>query len=73
MAPTHGTRGLDRRVSDRVSEEIEIFSEALEKALANPTLKTLDKLEEAADQLMRATGRVMIELGRLRTNQEGGS
>jgi hypothetical protein len=65
MAPNRGT-GLDPSVSDRVTEEIKTFTEALEAATANPTPRALEKLEEAADHLMRATGRVLIELGRLR-------
>ncbi len=66
MARNHGTSGLDPSVSDRVSGEIERFTEALEGAMASPTPEALNKLEEAADHLMRATGRVLIELGRLR-------
>lgn len=58
---------LDRSVGDRVSKEIEGFAEALEAASANPTPRTLDELEEAADGLMRAAGRVLIEVGRLRS------
>jgi len=70
MARNHGTGGLDPGVSNRVTEEIETFTEALEAATANPTPKALDKLEDAADHLMRATGRVLIELGRLRGKQQ---
>jgi hypothetical protein len=68
MAHNHGTGGLDRSVTDRVTEEIDTFTKALEAATTNPTPKALDHLEEAADHLMRATGRVLIELGRLRGN-----
>jgi hypothetical protein len=39
-----------------------VFTEALDAAMANPTPDALDKLRDAADQLMRATGRVLIEL-----------
>jgi len=73
VSRNHETGGLSQSVSDRMTEEIEIFSEALEAATVNPTPKTLDKLEEAADHLMRATGRVLIELGRLRGNQQDAS
>jgi hypothetical protein len=66
MARNQGKGGLDPIVSERVTEEIEAFSEALEAARVSPTRQALDKLEDAADHLMRATGRVMIELGRLR-------
>ena len=44
---------------------METFTEALEAATANPTPEALDKLREAADHLMRATGRVLIEVERL--------
>lgn len=63
---TMATSGLDPSVSDRVSGEIERFTEALEAAMVSPTAEALNKLEEATDHLMRATGRVLIELGRLR-------
>lgn len=66
MAQNHGAGGLDSSVSDRVAKEIEHFTRALEAARANPTPRALDELEQAADRLMRATGRVLIELGRLR-------
>lgn len=66
MARNHGASGLDPSVSDRVSGEVERFSEALEAVMVSPTAEALNKLEEAADHLMRATGRLLIELGRLR-------
>jgi hypothetical protein len=69
MARNHGTGGLDPGVSDRVTEELETFTKALGAATANPTPKALDDLADAADHLMRATGRVLIELGRLRGGQ----
>lgn len=71
MARNHGAGGLDPGVSDRVTEEIETFTKALEAATANPTPRTLSDLEDAADHLMRSTGRVLIELGRLRGSQHG--
>lgn len=66
MARNHGPSGLDPSVSNRVGEEIARFTEALDAAMVSPTAEALNKLEEAADHLMRATGRVLIELGRLR-------
>lgn len=62
-------QGLDSSISDRVTDAIHTFKEALAEAKGNPSSETYGKLEEAADRLMRATGRVLIELGRLR---EGG-
>jgi chaperonin cofactor prefoldin len=70
MARNHGTSGLDPSVSDRASAEIERFSEALEAAMVDPTTDALNELEEAADDLMRATGRVLIEVGRLRSTRK---
>ena len=73
MARNHGTGGLDPGVSDRITEEIETFTKALRAATTNPTPNALNDLEDAADHLMRATGRVLIELGRLRGEQHGAS
>jgi hypothetical protein len=42
------------------------FSEALDATLANPTPQLLERLRSAADELMRSTGRVLIEIERLR-------
>lgn len=65
MADNHKNSGISAGVHDRVTEEVETFIEALEAATANPTPEALDKLREAADHLMRATGRVLIEVERL--------
>jgi hypothetical protein len=57
--------GLDQGLRDRVKQQIERFDKALDAAMAAPTSEALDELSEAADQLMRATGRVLIEAARL--------
>jgi hypothetical protein len=62
----HKMGGLSPNLRDRVAEEMAVFTEALDAAMANPTSDALDKLRDAADQLMRATGRVLIELERMR-------
>ena len=62
----HKKGGLTPNLRDRVVEGMAVFAEALDAATANPTSDALDKLRDAADQLMRATGRVLIELERMR-------
>jgi len=63
-------RGIDRNLRERVIEQITIVSDALDAAVANPTDNTLDELREAADNLMRALGRVLIEIERQRSSQK---
>ena len=58
--------GLTPAIRKRVMAQIPIFSEALEAVSTKPTPKALDDLQEAADSLMRAVGRVLIETERLR-------
>jgi len=65
-----GPRGIDRGLRERVIEQITIVSDALDAAVANPTDNTLDELREAADNLMRALGRVLIEIERQRSSQK---
>jgi hypothetical protein len=55
---------LSKPLRNRVADEMEQFTRALDAAAANPTHQALDVLREAADQLMRAVGRVLIEIGR---------
>jgi hypothetical protein len=43
-----------------------IMTDALDAAIASPTDHNLEKLHEETDKLMRALGRVLIEIGRLR-------
>jgi hypothetical protein len=56
--------GLDPSLRQRVVGRIEPFVDALDKAVVNPKPETIDDLREAADELMRAIARVMLELGR---------
>jgi hypothetical protein len=62
-----GPRGIDPTVRDRVMEEIPLVTDALDAAIANPTDDVLDELREATDKLMRALGRVLLEVERQRT------
>jgi hypothetical protein len=55
---------LDPSLRQRVVGRIEPFVDALDKAVVNPKPETIDDLREAADELMRAIARVMLELGR---------
>jgi hypothetical protein len=54
-------------VRDRVMEQIPVVTDALDAAIANPTEDVLDELREATDKLMRALGRVLLEVERRRT------
>jgi hypothetical protein len=51
---------------DRVKAGMAAFASALDAAMADPTPEALNKLREATDRLMRAAGRVLIELDRVR-------
>jgi hypothetical protein len=53
-----------------VVQEITGVRDALDFALANPTDEALEKLRDAADKLMRALGRVLIEIERQRSSQQ---
>jgi hypothetical protein len=55
---------LDPSLRERVVGRIEPFVDALDAAVANPKPETIEDLQEAADELMRAIARVMLELGR---------
>lgn len=59
-------RGIDPSLRDRVVEHIRTVTDALDLAVANPTDEALDELHGAADQLMRALGRILIETARQR-------
>jgi hypothetical protein len=61
-----GRRGIDPKVRDRVLEQIPVVTDALDAATANPTADVLDELSEATDKLMRALGRVLLEVERQR-------
>ena len=55
---------LDPSLRDRVARRIEPFVDALDAAVATPEPETIKDLQLAADELMRAIARVMLELGR---------
>jgi len=63
-------RGIDPSLRERVIEEIGTVTDALDAATANPTDEALDELHEAADKLMRALGRVLIETERQRGSRQ---
>ncbi len=62
---------LDPTLRNRVVEQIPIMVDALEAAIANPTSDNLQRLRDETDKLMRALGRVLIELGRARSARKG--
>ncbi len=55
---------LDPSLHERVVGRIEPFVDALDEAVVNPEPETIEDLQQAADELMRAIARVMLELGR---------
>jgi hypothetical protein len=61
------SRGVDPALRDRVMEQIPVLEDALDAAVANPSAEKLDQLREATDKLMRALGRVLIEIERQRS------
>jgi hypothetical protein len=61
--------GIPPTLRERVIEQIGITTDALEAASANPSDETLDELYQAADNLMRALGRVILEIERQRGQQ----
>jgi hypothetical protein len=63
--------GVDPSVRDRVVDQIPIMVDALEAAVANPTSGNLQRLRDEIDKLMRALGRVLIELRRARSAHKG--
>lgn len=62
----NGSRGVDPTLRDRVMERIPVLEDALDATVANPSDENLDQLREATDELMRALGRVLIEIERQR-------
>jgi len=54
---------LDPSLRDRVVRRIEPFVDALDAAVATPEPETIKDLQLAADELMRAIARVMLEIG----------
>lgn len=61
-----GRRGIDQALHKRVIEQITHVTEALDTAIASPTDNALDELHASVDNLMRALGRVLIEIDRQR-------
>lgn len=55
---------LSESLRERVAEEMGRFNEALSAAENDETPQNLEDLADAADRLMRAVGRVMIEAKR---------
>jgi hypothetical protein len=55
---------LDPALRERVVGRIEPFVDALDAAVVNQEPETIENLREAADELMRAIARVMLEVGR---------
>jgi hypothetical protein len=56
---------LDPATCDRVTEHLARFARSLDAVVAaKPAAEALEDLRGAADGLMRAVGRVMIELGK---------
>jgi hypothetical protein len=58
------TSGIDEDLRSRVDEEIERFNESFAAAQQDKTPENLENLADAADRLMRAVGRVLIEAKR---------
>jgi hypothetical protein len=55
-------RGIDPALRQRVTDGMSIVSDALDAAVSNPGDSNLDELYESTDKLMRALGRVLIEI-----------
>ena len=56
---------LDHSLSERVGNACAAFQRRFDAAATHPTKPNRDALREAGERLMRATARVIIELGRL--------
>lgn len=63
--------GIDPSIRDRIVEQIAILVGALDAAVANPTAENLQRLRDETDKLMRALGRVLIDLRRARNTHKG--
>ena len=53
---------IDDALRKRVAVEAASFDDAVRAALRNETPQSLEDLTNAADRLMRAAGRVLIEI-----------
>jgi hypothetical protein len=58
---------VDPALRERIMEQIPRVTDALDAAVAKPTDDALEKLREETDKLMRALGRVLIEVERQRS------
>ena len=52
---------ISEDLRDRIDEELKHFNEAFAAAQQDETPQNLENLADAADRLMRAVGRVLIE------------
>ena len=68
-----GTQGIGEALRERLVQDMAIFNAALDKAMNESTSEVLDDLEQAADRLMRAVGRALLEAKRLRDREDGKS
>jgi cell division GTPase FtsZ len=64
---------IDPTLRERVSQGIEALTDAFDKAIADCNDQTLSELHKAADDLMRALGRVLLEIEQLRASHQGGA
>jgi hypothetical protein len=60
----NGGAALDLALRERVVGRHRAFVDALDEAVVNYEPETIEDLQRAADELMRAIARVMLELGR---------
>ncbi len=58
--------GVDPALRQRILDEFVRLKGALDAAAANPTDQALDGLREAADSMMRALARILLEAERQR-------
>jgi len=65
-----GTQGIDEALRERVVRDMAIFNDAMDAATDDSTSEILGELEQAADRLMRAVGRVLLEAKRLRERED---
>ncbi len=54
---------LEEALLDRINRATAELKRALDAAVGQPTAQNLDQLREATDRLMRASARVLIQLG----------
>ena len=59
--------GIDPTLRERVIDGMTVVSDALEVVVADPSDEHLDKLQESTDKLMRALGRILIEIATQRS------